>query len=242
MQKILVTGANGFIAKNLIVGLNQLKNVEVLKFTHDMTRKELEVLVNQADFVFHLAGVNRPLMIEEFKSGNEDLTIYLCKCIQASKRKIPVVFSSSIQATLSNDYAKSKLSAEQTLSELNRINNTPLVIYRLPNVFGKWCRPNYNSVVATFCYNISHGLDIRIDEVTKVLALVYIDDVVNHFIELLGGLGTEVYRTITPVYEITLGELAELLYKFKNSSGVVQTLQESNGLYRALYSTFISYT
>ena len=239
MQKILVTGANGFIAKNLIVNLNELKSIEVLKFTHDMSREILEKLVNQADFVFHLAGVNRPQSVTEFKSGNEDLTKYLSECIEATRRQIPVVFSSSIQATLSNDYAISKLSAEQVLLKLNSHN--PVAIYRLPNVFGKWCRPNYNSVVATFCYNINNSLDIRIDDTSKILKLVYIDDVISHFIQLLDNFGTDIYRSISPVYEITLGELANLLYKFKQGSYIDNIEQKSSKLHKALYSTFLSY-
>ena len=185
MQTVLVTGSNGFIGKNLIEGLKRVENIEIRKF--DVT-DDLELLVGylkDVDIVFHLAGVNRPQDVAEFKIGNVHLTRKIVDILEKNKQHIPIVLTSSIQVNLENPYGISKKEAENILIEYRRKNNAKIFIYRLPNVFGKWCRPNYNSVVATFCYNIAHGIEIRISDSNKEMELVYIDDVVDEFIHIL---------------------------------------------------------
>lgn len=241
-MKVLVTGADGFIGKNLVAHLNQQPAIEVLRFVRGDTVADLVANVAQADFVFHLAGVNRPKEEIEFEQGNRDLTSALSDALRETGRKVPVVYSSSIQAEHDNAYGASKRGAEEVLCKLAELTGQPVYIYRLPNVFGKWCRPNYNSVVATFCHNISHDLPIQVNDPSAVLRLVYVDDVISAFLLHLSGECQGVkYSRVEPVYETTVGQLAEQLQAFKRSRASMVTEPVGSGLVRALYSTYISY-
>ena len=186
-MKVLITGANGFVGKNLQLHLSERSDVEVSCFTREHNESDLLGLVADVDIVFHLAGINRPEDPAEFKQGNADLTQSLCKALQAANKKIPVVYSSSIQAAAENPYGDSKRAAEDELLVHAKKNGSPVYIYRLPNVFGKWARPNYNSAVATFCHNISQGLPIQINDPSAQINLVYIDDVIASFLKVMDG-------------------------------------------------------
>jgi len=241
-MKVLITGASGFVAKNLIAHLAECSDIEILRFTRQDSLESLQSLVAQSEFVFHLAGVNRPTDPQEFQSGNADLTRALCDAVKASGRKIPVLYSSSIQAELDNAYGQSKREAEKVLLELAESYRVPVHIFRLPNVFGKWARPNYNSAVATFCHNITRDLPIQINDPNARISLVYIDDVVSKFIEVMEGkVADDPFVQVEPQYSITVGELAELLYAFRDSRQTLVTERVGQGLVRALYSTYVSY-
>lgn len=241
-MKVLITGARGFVAKNLIAHLRERQDVEVLQFSREDSISTLNEMLLQADFVFHLAGVNRPQNPEEFKIGNTDLTRAVCDGIVASGRKIPVLYTSSSQAELDNVYGASKLGAEQALNELAAEHDIAVHIFRLPNVFGKWARPNYNSAVATFCNNISRHQPIQINNPDAPITLVYIDDVIAHFIAVMdGNLSGNPFVSVEPAYETTVGALAEQLTAFRNSRETLITEAVGTGLVRALYSTYLSY-
>jgi UDP-2-acetamido-2,6-beta-L-arabino-hexul-4-ose reductase len=241
-MKVLITGADGFIGKNLIAHLRERGDVEVLSFTRGDDASLLYSLMLEVDFVFHLAGVNRPQNPQEFQSGNTDLTQALCDAIKASNKRLPVVYTSSSQAEHDNPYGSSKRGAEEALLELAGTCGTAVHLFRLPNVFGKWARPNYNSVVATFCHNITRDLPIQINDPQARINLVYIDDVVNHFIDVMGGkLAGEPFVSVAPQYSIAIGELAEQLYSFRDSRKSMITDPVGTGLVRALYSTYLSY-
>lgn len=240
-MKILVTGANGFVAKNLIIRLAEQGYTDILRFDRSCTTDELAAMAAKADFVFHLAGVNRPKHEAEFAEGNADLTASLLSALAAAGNKAPVVLSSSIQAALDNPYGKSKAAAEQAALQYQADNGAAVYIFRLPNVFGKWCKPNYNSAVATFCYNTVHDLPITINDANAALKLVYIDDVCDSFISLLQAPQPAGFVEVAPVYQTTVGEVAALLQKFKTSRESLITEAVGQGLTRALYSTYLSY-
>ncbi len=242
-MKILITGANGFIGKNLHVRLNEFKQHEIYTFGRGQSISELEELINQVDWVFHLAGINRPKDPNEFKIGNADLTDSLCLLIAKSQQVIPVVLSSSIQSNLENDYGKSKLAAETSLLNLNKQTANPVFIYRLPNVFGKWSRPNYNSAVATFCHNIARDLPITINNADASINLVYIDDILDAWITLLNSDLSNLsnYQQVIPEYTTTVGNIATTINAFKESIQSGITLPVGTGLTRALYSTYLSF-
>ena len=189
-MRVLITGASGFIARNLQLYLSPRQDVEVRCFDRSHTLQQLPALMEDVDFVFHLAGVNRPQDPAEFASGNTDLTATLCQAVasqaEAGKR-IPVIYTSSIQAAQANPYGESKRGAEDLLFALGQQHCVPVHVFRLPNVFGKWTRPNYNSVVATFCHNIARGLPIQVNNPDAALSLVYVDDVVQRFVQLMDG-------------------------------------------------------
>src|SRR5574337_2044994 len=216
-MRVLVTGANGFVGKNLAVRLGELSGFEVLRYVRADGLDALAGKVAAADAVVHLAGVNRPRDVTEFAAGNADLTEALCAAIESTGRRIPLLLASSIQAERDNPYGLSKRAAEHAVERLCARTGNSAVIYRLPNVFGKWCRPNYNSVVATFCHNIANDLPIRIDDAAKRLALVYVDDVVSAFVHALRDVQPGLQRgSVAPVYDIGLGELAAQIEAFKN--------------------------
>lgn len=241
-MKVLVTGANGFIGKNLIVHLQERAGIEVLRFVRGESFDDLAGKVAQADFIFHLAGVNRPQNDAEFAQGNCELTQALCEAIRAAGRPVPVVYTSSIQAERENAYGVSKRGAEDALRALAAQTGQPVWIYRLPNVFGKWCRPNYNSAVATFCHNIVHGLPISINDPDAQLRLVYVDDVAHAFLSHLGQEAQGAQdAAVEPVYETTVGKLADQLHAFKRSRTDMVIEPVGLGLARALYATYISY-
>ncbi|MFW7343398.1 NAD-dependent epimerase/dehydratase family protein [Pollutimonas sp. H1-120] len=241
-MKVLVTGAGGFVARNLIAALGERGGVEVLPFTRGDGEAVLRQHVAQADFVFHLAGVNRPESIEEFKAGNTDLTRLLCDTLSAEGRLIPVVYSSSTQALTDNPYGASKRAAEELLQQFSAKHGVPVYLFRLPNVFGKWARPNYNSAVATFCHNIARGLPIQIHDPAAMMQLVYIDDVVAHFIQAMNDQAAgSPFIEVDPVYRISVGGLAEQLQAFRNSRANLIMDAVGTGLIRALYATYVSY-
>lgn len=242
-MRVLITGADGFIGQNLRIRLNELKQHEILTFVRGQSLSDLSQLVNQADWVFHLAGINRPQNPSEFQTGNGELTDLLCSLIVQSGRHIPLVLSSSIQSQFENDYGKSKLFAEHAVLELQKQIKNPVFVYRLPNVFGKWSRPNYNSAVATFCHNIARDLPITINNADAPITLVYIDDVIDAWIKLLNSelSNLECYQNILPEYMITVGNLASTIYGFKDSIQSGVTLPVGTGLTRALYSTYLSF-
>jgi len=241
-MKVLVTGADGFIGKNLIVSLKRNKEIEVVKFTRENTYQDLAEYVSAVDFIFHLAGVNRPEREEEFKEGNADLTLQLCNLIKESGRNIPIVLSSSIQAEKENVYGQSKLLAETHLLNLHNETGNKIYLYRLRNVFGKWCKPNYNSVVATFCHNIANDLPIHIADENIELNLVHIGSVVTSFLDILANQPRDQIRVeVEPVFNVTLGELASKIYDYKNSRETLISERVGDGFERVLYATYISY-
>ncbi|GLO57614.1 capsular polysaccharide biosynthesis protein CapF [Pseudomonas sp. ITEM 17296] len=241
-MKVLVTGSNGFIARNLLVHLAERKDVEISLFVRGEDVQALQGKVAQADCIFHLAGVNRPEDPAEFGSGNSELTQQVCDAVKASGRKIPVLYTSSIQAERDNPYGLSKLAGEQALTALGQESGNPIYIFRLPNVFGKWARPNYNSAVATFCHNIAHDLPIQIHDESAALNLVYVDDVVSKFMAIMDGEAVASGQVdVEPVYSTTVGALAEQLRSFRASRATLITENVGVGLTRALYSTYLSY-
>jgi UDP-2-acetamido-2,6-beta-L-arabino-hexul-4-ose reductase len=241
-MKVFVTGANGFIGKNLIIHLRERPNIEILTFLEGEPPTALTEKIAVADFIFHLAGVNRPKIETEFKTGNTDLTAFICEAVRSCGRSIPILYPSSIQAENNTMYGQSKALAEESLRALSATTGTPTYIYRLPNVFGKWCRPNYNSAVATFCHNIARDLPIQINDPEAIIHLVYVDDVVSDFLRVLESRPPyNGYQEVAPVYPITVGDLAQCLRTFKGSRASLITEPVGTGLTRALYSTFITY-
>jgi UDP-2-acetamido-2,6-beta-L-arabino-hexul-4-ose reductase len=238
---ILVTGSDGFIGKNFLVKLKE-NSIDYVCFNRAQKVDELSGLLEGVDFVFHLAGVNRPLDPAEFDKQNHGLTLDLCEAIKKTGRVIPVAFTSSIQAESNNAYGISKKSAEDFLLRLNADTQAPIYLYRLPNVFGKWAKPNYNSVVATFCHNIAQDLPIRIDDPSKAVPLIYIDDLLEQFMKVLGDPQDGVSKpTIKPEYSITVGDLANQIKAFHDSRNTLMTEEVGTGFTRALYATYLSY-
>jgi len=241
-MKVLVTGASGFVAKNLLVHLFERAEIEVATFTKENSVTELPVLLEGVSFVFHLAGVNRPKNDIEFTEGNVDLTEALCCAIEASNKTIPIIYTSSIQVEKNTAYGASKLAAERVLLDFSKRTGARVNIFRLSNVFGKWCKPNYNSAVATFCHNIAHDLEIKVNDPSTLIRLVYVDDVVRRFIEIMDGeIMSNKYCDVVPVYDISVGELANKLRAFKQSRETLTTEPVGVGLERALHATYLSY-
>jgi UDP-2-acetamido-2,6-beta-L-arabino-hexul-4-ose reductase len=242
-MNILVTGAAGFIGKNLCVFLQEAGFDNIEKITRDDNAESIIEKVKSADFIYHLAGVNRPKNDDEFKEGNTDLTQQIINTLVESERKTPILLTSSIQAGLDNPYGSSKAGAELAVFEYQNQTGAAAYIYRLPNVFGKWCIPNYNSAVATFCYNTINDLPITIHNPESVLNLVYIDDVCQTFVGLLTktSQNTEQYSYVETVYQTTVGEVVSLLTEFKESRNSMTSAKVGEGFIRALYSTYISY-
>jgi UDP-2-acetamido-2,6-beta-L-arabino-hexul-4-ose reductase len=241
-MKVLITGINGFIGQNLEAHLRERSDVEILRFSREDGSELLSRLVAQADCIFHLAGVNRPQDPAEFKSGNSDLTQLLCNAVATSGRDPTIVYTSSIQADSDNPYGASKLAAEQALSELADQRSINLHVFRLPNVFGKWAKPNYNSAVATFCHNVARNLPISVHDKNARLTLVYVDDVIRHFTDIMDGkaiLGSG--AEVEPVYSTTVGEVADQITAFRDSRSTLISEAVGTGLTRALYSTYLSY-
>ncbi|MGX9565687.1 UDP-2-acetamido-2,6-beta-L-arabino-hexul-4-ose reductase [Pseudomonas sp. CFBP 5748] len=241
-MKVLITGANGFVGKNLTAHLHERHDVQIVRFGREDAPSTLLSMLEGVDFVFHLAGVNRPQNVQEFGEGNTGLTATLCAAIKATGRSIPVIYTSSIQAQVDNPYGASKRDAEQVLLDLSKQQGSPVYLYRLPNVFGKWARPDYNSAVATFCHNLVRDLPITVNDPAAPLQLVYIDDVIQSFIDVMdGGLAEGPYLDVQPVYATTVGALVDQLQAFKQSRDTLITERVGTGLVRALYSTYLSY-
>lgn len=242
-MKILITGSNGFIAKNLIVELKNRKYGKLLLCNRDTAADLLEQYIEECDILIHLAGVNRPQNKEEYYTGNVGVTELIVNLLEEKKKRIPIIYSSTVMTNRHEFYRKCKQEAEKRLKEYSERSGSPLSIFRLPNVFGKWCRPNYNSVVATFSYNISHDLNIKINDPDAQIELVYIDDVIEKMISCMEGKGceAEAYPKIQESYQITVGELAEILYSFKNAREQLEIPHVGNTLEKKLYSTYLSY-
>ena len=248
-MKVLITGANGFVGKNLQLHLAERKDVQVVCFTRDDDVAQLPALLQGVDFVFHLAGVNRPQDPQEFVSGNVDLTQALCQAVgavaDATGKPVPIIYTSSAQAGRDNPYGQSKRGAEEALQAAARSHQLPVHIFRLPNVFGKWCKPNYNSAVATYCHNIVRSLPIQVNDPAAPVTLVYVDDVIERFVQLMDGADTAVdadgFANVAPQYTTTVGELARQIQVFKDSRDTLMTERVGTGLVRALYATYVSY-
>ena len=271
-MKILVTGAKGFVGKNLCAALKNLKEgkdktrpalsiEEIFEYDIDSNPADLETYCKQADFVFNLAGVNRPQTQEEFMQGNFGFASTLLDSLKKYNNKCPVMLSSSIQATLigryaDGEYGKSKKAGEELFFDYMANDGGQVCVYRFPNLFGKWCRPNYNSAVATFCNNIANDLPITVNDRAIELELLYIDDLVMEMLDLLEGKGHRCdYDGLTPVesetgryyfvpitHKVTLGEIVDLLYEFREQSETLIIPEIPNGSFaKKLYSTYLSY-
>lgn len=240
-MKILITGADGFMGKNFTHFLSKKENVEVLSLTRATSEDDFGNAVLQADWILHLAGVNRPKDDKEFVEGNVDLTQQIIDLLIQHNKKTPIIFASSIQADRDNPYGLSKKGAEDVLKGLATKQGNLVFLCRLANVFGKWSRPNYNSAVATFCHNIANDLPIDIHAADAVIRLVYIDDVMESFWQMIQGKPTDETFYIEPEYQITVGKLAEQIRAFKDSRQTMITEKVGEGLTRALYSTYLSF-
>ena len=246
VSRILITGSQGFIGRNLSVRLGELQAFEVARFDRGDDPSRLPALVAEAHAVVHLAGENRPKDERAFAEVNAGLTTVLCDAIrqenEATGRHVPVVLASSIQAGNDTPYGRSKRTAEETVHALAGETGNPGIIFRLPGVFGKWCRPDYNSVVATYCHNVARGLPIRIDAPAARLRLVYIDDVVSAILAALHAPARGArFSEVEPEYEISLGDLAAQIEAFEAGREALRTEHVGAGLTRALYATYLSY-
>lgn len=242
-MNILVTGANGFIGKNLTVELRNRGYNDIFEYTRESDPSLLDKYTKECSFVFHLAGINRPKDANEFMEGNFGFTSQLLELLKKHGNNAPVLFTSSVQAERSNSYGKSKKAAEELLFKHYRETDAKFYIYRLPNVFGKWSKPNYNTVVATFCYNIARELDIQVSDPNVDLTLCYIDDVLEEFLAALEGKPTmqSDYCYVPVTHNIKLGELAELIKSFKGSRTNLSIPNMEDDLTKKLYSTYLSY-
>ena len=242
-MKILVTGAKGFVGKNLIAELRNRKYEDILEYDIDTDILLLDKYTRDCGFVFHLAGVNRPQNENEFMEGNYGFTTVLLNKLREHGNKAPILITSSIQANLDNPYGKSKKAGEDVIFSYEKETGSRALVYRLPNVFGKWCRPNYNSVIATFCNNIANGLEIKVNDPASIMKLVYIDDVVDEFINALEGKENKLdkYCLVPVEHTVTLGKIAELIQSFKDSRVSLSVPNMSNEFEKKLYSTYLSY-
>ena len=254
-MKILVTGSNGFVGKNLIASLYNIKNnkdrtrpnlniEEIYEYSRNSSIEDLKKYTKTCDFVFHLAGINRPKETSEFMEGNCDLTKLILDSLKENNNFCPLMISSSTQAELDNDYGKSKKAGEDLVFDYRKSNDVKVSVYRFPNLFGKWCKPNYNSVIATWCYNIANDLEITVNDESKELTLCYIDDVICELLDLLEGKehrdGDYCYVPVT--HKVTLGKIVEYLNKFKNqTSSLIMPEIPNNSFEKKLYSTYLSY-
>lgn len=242
-MKILVTGSKGFVGKNLVAEFQNRGYKELYLFDHESDLQQLDEFTRDCDFVFHLAGVNRPDDEREFLEGNPGLTKLLLESLRQSGNKCPVMISSSIQAESDNPYGRSKKAVEDLAFDYASETNTRVLVYRFPNLFGKWCRPNYNSVVATFCHNIARDIPIQIHDPTRILNLAYIDDVVAELLNALKGDETKdgAFCKVPVVYTISLGEIAELIHSFRRSRGDRSIPNMADEFTKKMYSTYLSY-
>ena len=250
-MKVLVTGAKGFVGRNLFVFLGRKPDVEVIGYDLSDSKSVLDEGLAKADVVFHLAGVNRPERPEEYVIGNTGFTQEICDALRSLERTPLIILSSSIQATLDNQYGASKRGAEDAVLKFAKNTGTDVVIFRMKNVFGKWCRPNYNSAVATFCYNIARDLPITISSRNNEVNLVYVDDVCAAMMEA-GGIvhppyvhfvpaADSAFADITPSFKITLGELVDTIKAFRETRLSLQVPVFNDPFIYRLYATYLSY-
>ena len=242
-MKILVTGARGFIGKNLVAELKNEKYTDIFEYDIDTDPSLLNAFCKEADFVFHLAGVNRPKDQSEFMEGNFGFTSTLLDALKKHDNTCHVMLSSSTQAVLDNPYGKSKKAGEDLMIAYGRETGAKVLVYRFPNVFGKWCLPNYNSAVATFCNNIANDLPVTVNDRSVVMKLVYIDDVVEELINALNGKENSVggFCGVAVVHTIPLGKIVDLIYSFRNSREERAIPDMSDEFTKKLYSTYLSY-
>lgn len=241
-MKVLVTGAEGFIGKNLCLTL-KTRGHEVLSYTKEDSDDLLNKYASICDFVVHLAGINRPKHVDEFYEGNVNFTEYLCDVLSKHENKVPILVSSSIHAEGESDYGKSKREGEAVLLKY-QTEETPVYIYRLSNVYGKWSQPNYNSVIATWCYHIAHDLDVSIHDPSVTIPFVYIDDVVRAFVDTIEGkieTSNDGYYEVTPIDVVSLKEVYELLLSFKASQTNLEVPNLKTHFSKNLYSTYLSF-
>lgn len=268
-MKVLVTGAKGFIGKNVCLELKN-RGHEVFEYDIDCTLENLKEWAAKAEYVIHLAGINRPKDEKEFTEGNADFSALLCQCLKEANSKAKIAMTSSIQAALGNAYGNSKLAGENALFAYEKETKNKVYVFRLSNVFGKWCRPNYNSMVATFCNNIACGKEIQINDANAIVPLLYIDDLVEILIGIAGGKEPEkltrkklkelapratkkqikkacpkknIYYNATPIYKVSVGQVADTINRFKDSrcKDSLEIANMEDGFEKKLYSTFLSY-
>jgi UDP-2-acetamido-2,6-beta-L-arabino-hexul-4-ose reductase len=239
MSIVVVTGAHGFIGRNLVLRLGELGH-EVRAIGRD-DEAALADSVRGADVIVHLAGVNRPQDPVEFVSGNTGFTTTLVEALVASQSNAPIIYASSTQATVDNPYGASKRASEDVLLAYGQRTGAAVHIFRLPNVFGKWARPNYNSAVATFCHNIARGQSITVNDPSARLRLVYVDDVVAQFVDVMGNSAAPGFVEVAQVYDTTVGEVAEAIRAFPDSRDTLISPRVGTGLVRALYATYLTY-
>lgn len=255
-MKILVTGSNGFVGRNLVETLKTIRDgkyktekvgddLDIYEYDVNNTLEELREFTKSCDFIVHLAGINRPKNIVEFYEGNKGSVELLCECLKEFNNKCPILISSSIQVGRDNDYAESKKEGENYLLNFGKEYGNPVFIYRFANLFGKWCKPNYNSVIATWCYNIARNLDVQVDDETVELSLCYIDDVVDEILNCISGKPTfdkeKGYYTVLPIHRVSLGTIRELLYSFLNIRKDLTIPYQNNDFTKKLYATYLSY-
>ena len=242
-MRILITGANGFVGKNLVAELRNRGYEYLYLYNRENTKADLAEWTKNCEFVFHLAGVNRPENEEEFMESNADLTSQLIELLEKNGNQAPIMLSSSIQAEKDNPYGKSKKAGEDYLLEYSQRNNIPVYIYRFSNLYGKWSRPNYNTVVATFCHNIARNIPIQVNDPSVEITFQYIDDVVNELINCLEGNPTKSgqFYDVPEKDTRTLSEVAELIQSFKKSRQNLEVPNMSNSFTKNLYSTYLSF-
>lgn len=241
-MRVLVTGADGFLGRNLSVRMAEAGHFDVLPIGRGSTQDDLRRAARSADAVVHLAGVNRPTDEAEFATGNTEFTSRVCGALVESGKTHPIVFSSSTQASLDNPYGRSKREAEEVLLRHSRVTGSPVYLFRLTNVFGKWSRPNYNSVVATFCHNVARGLPVTVHDSAAPLNLVYVDDVVTAFLDVLANPGSESgVREAGPIHCTTVGALLGVIRAIHDGRQTLVTPRVGDGLVRALNATYLSF-
>ena len=242
-MNIAITGANGFIAKNLIFNFKLLNDCNLFTITRSTPKKRIDFILRNSDIIYHLAGVNRPKINKTFKKDNYQFTKYICNFIKREKLNKKIIFTSSIQIKNKNKYGSSKKECEKLLFELSKNNNSKIVILRLPNIFGKWSKPNYNSVISTFCHNIARDKKINISSLRNTIELLYIDDLVEEFLKIkdknLAKL--KIVSKFKNVKKINLKNLSELIYNFHNSRKNLYSINFKNKFVKNLYSTYISF-
>ena len=242
-MKILITGAHGFVGKNLLAELKSKGYKDLYLYDLDTDPVLLDSYTKDCEFVYHLAGVNRPKNEEEFMQANFGFTDTLLASLKKNQNTCPILITSSIQAKMDNQYGRSKKAGEDLLFAYAKEAGTSIYVFRLPNVFGKWCRPNYNSVVATFCYNIARDFPITVNDPEVVMNLVYIEDVIQAFVAALNGdvLKEDSFCKVTTIHTVRLGKVVELLKEFKESRTNLSIPNMANSFEKVLYSTYLSY-
>ena len=242
-MKVLVTGAKGFVGRNLVADLSRQEDIELFEFDLDTPKDKLVQWTKEADFVFHLAGVNRPEKTEDFMEGNFGFTSELLDLLIKHENKAPIMLSSSIQALRDNPYGESKKAGEDLLFKYSKENNVPVYVYRFSNLFGKWSKPNYNTVVATFCHNIARDIEIQINDPKAEIELCYIDDVINELKLALKGEGHHEnnYYYVPTLHKVSIGELADLIKSFKESRNNLLVPDMQDSFSKKLYATYLSF-